>query len=1066
MAHHRIALPALLLAAAAAQAAGAAQAQPPDNAIRLDAPADGWTVKKVAVSDCRAVRGAFGSPVDGSVRSWDYSGRVCEYPRSAGGGVGYAYNRNDGVHLTLADGDGFDAVVLRGGARTRLYADAGSLTEPQGVPPLCAFAGPGPVETVRFAKRIKESRVVLFGAEGGTIADVSFYRIEPGPRPSGSGAESAPRASGSGAVKRAPAAAPQAGPAWRPAGELAIQPPASPYAPESIYRAMAERYPEGERRALALGEASGPGEPVRAAKDRALHFITPPLPAEQGLAAVTLEASLAAPAGLATATTPGTARPGRDGGQAGPYVLTAAVQDPLDPRLDLVWADLTLPGPGPVRVTLDIPDQVLLAGSRLWVTLRFGRDAVLSGPEGGAPVVRPHFVPRERALPEALARRKFLLKTFFSLMSEPRPWGSYRKQSREAFYASGPYAKQCPELFMTIDLCHALDPADALVRQYREWAYLGNLPALSDVSPPPAPPAGVPAWAWYPRLAWLEARRIADWWVRERMVPTGEFGGRVGDDSDMYQQYPDLPFFEDGGTGAALKDGAARMAELADRENLRGGLNRSSTDALHAYEEGINHLALMARWFYGDPIYLERCMDSARNLVHLTVRTADGRRHFRDNQNMGARDMEKPRPPAVDGHASPLMWHAALQAADYNRNPQALALIREWADTWLGLMKPGQWATDVEVLTGKVVGFEKDRPLYGGYRSQACVFAWLAHLTGDPRYVEPLLCYARRGQAPLPVNGFLGDLYCLGFLEGLDARAAERLLPASPPLALYLKGDPQPLISDTIGSQRPSGAAVGTLYDARRWPDMYTTAEQFTDRVFPSVLEDASVSYLGGFTRRNKFNPAQAVSWEGYGTDYAALVTVNRRDHLKALVYSYAAAPMRGRMRIWALVHGCYRLTVGPDADGDMQADGTERSETLELARAEAVELTLPPRQVTVVELRQVARLDPIFARADLALAAREVEVAGAEVKGVVHNVGAADAPEAVVAVTDAGGRVLARESLGPLAAPLDLAPKRRPFTLRLPGPPGPGWKLAVDPERRVPEIYEGNNEVPLGPGA
>ena len=27
----------------------------------------------------------------------------------------------------------------------------------------------------------------------------------------------------------------------------------------------------------------------------------------------------------------------------------------------------------------------------------------------------------------------------------------------------------------------------------------------------------------------------------------------------------------------------------------------------------------MARWFYGDPVYLERCMESARNMEHLTV---------------------------------------------------------------------------------------------------------------------------------------------------------------------------------------------------------------------------------------------------------------------------------------------------------------------------------------------------------------------------------------------------------------------------------------------------------------
>lgn len=101
------------------------------------------------------------------------------------------------------------------------------------------------------------------------------------------------------------------------------------------------------------------------------------------------------------------------------------------------------------------------------------------------------------------------------------------------------------------------------------------------------------------------------------------------------------------------------MAELADKENLREGINIHTTDALHAYEEGINHLALMARWFYGDPIYLERCMESARNMEKLTILTEDGRRHFRNKDRMGVKDLEQPREVTVDGGATPLMWHTA-----------------------------------------------------------------------------------------------------------------------------------------------------------------------------------------------------------------------------------------------------------------------------------------------------------------------------------------------------------------------------------------------------------------------
>jgi hypothetical protein len=997
-------------------------------------------LRKVPVVDCRAVRGFLGAPVDGSVHSWDYRGRTQEYPNTASDGVNYSFNRNDGLHLTLADDGGFDVVVLRGGAQTRLYAGGSALVEPKGVSPLWTFRGAEGTQIARFDRRVRAKQVSFFGTRNGTTADVSFYRLGKGSLPA-RGAER-----------------------WTPGKAYTLRPPGSEFAPDSLHRAMNERYGDGDRRAVALIPGQDAGQPMKLPRGRAVHFILPPAAEEKGLAGVSLAANLTA--------------------FQGPLSLTAAVQDPLAPRLDLAWVELTVNAPGPphqvgfprrrrlcaeegvrLRLGLDFPDQVLLKGSHLWLTLRFDQDVTLAGPRGGAPEFWLHPVPRETALPEALARRKLLLKTYFSLLSEPRPWGAYRRQPREEFFASSPYARQCPDLFMTIDQCHALAPADPMVRQYREWVYLRHLETLSEVKPPPSPPSGVPGWAWCPRLAWLETRRIARWWLDERLVPTGEFGGSVGDDSDLYQQFADLPFFETGGEAARLRDSAARLAELADRERLKGGINVHTTDALHAYEEGINHLALMARWFYGDPIYFERCMDSARNMEKLTILTEDGRRHFRDSDRMGAEDLERSRPPAVDGHAAPLMWHTALQVADYNRNPRALALLREWADSWLKFMKPGQWATAVEVLSGKVLDAEPDRPLYGGYRTQATTFAWLYELSGDPHYLEPFLHYYRQGRAPYPADRYLGDAFTLGALTGLSAETLRQLAADHPALPLYLNDDPGPLVQATIGSPRSGQAEITNLHDARRWPDMYTVTHQFTDRVFPSLLQHASVSYLGGFTHRNKFNPTLAVGWEGFGTEYGALVRTNERDRLKLSVYSFADRPMKGEMRVWALEHGRYRLAIGAARDGNHRIDRVRTTTTQELARGDALPLTLQPRAVTVVELEQVERLDPLLARADLAIAAREVTVNGTTLTGTVHNIGAAGVPDAVAAVIDGTGRTIARQSLGRLPAPLDLNPQRRPFTLRLPGRPEKGWKLVLDPDRSVPEIYEGNNEVALEVG-
>jgi hypothetical protein len=776
---------------------------------------------------------------------------------------------------------------------------------------------------------------------------------------------------------------------------------------------------------------------------RAVHFITPPFEEVIGLASIAIDARITGPSEA--------------------FSLTVVVQDPLDPRLDLTCVPLALQKEGRLQLLLDIPDQVLLAGSHVWLTLRADREVRVSGPDGGAPQIRLRFVPRDKALPEALAWRKLLLKSFFSLLSEPRPWGGYRRNmSREEFYESSRYAQQCPELFMTIDQCHALAPADDTVRQYREWVYLRHLDRISEVSPPPAPPDGVPAWAWYPRLAWLETRRIAEWWLDERLVATGEFGGRVGDDSDFYQQFTDFPFFETDGVAGRMKDAAAWMAELAQAENLRGGINRNATDALHAYEEGINHLALMARWFYGDPIYLERCMESARNMEKLTIVTEDGRRHFRDTERMGARDTDRPSKPAVEGHAAPLMWHTALQVAEYNRNPRALRTLREWADSWLRFQEPGRWATAVEVLTGKVVAASKNRPLYGGYRTQGSVFTWLFSLTGDKKYIDPFLHFYRQGQAPYPASTYCADVYVHCGLAGLDSETAKKVARSNAAAWLYVTGDPKPLIEETIGRPRSTGQAISDLYSAQRWRDMYTKTHQFTDRIFPSILQNGSIAYLGGYCRRNKFNPSLAVGWEGFGTLYSTLVLKNRPDRLKVAVYSFADRTMPGRMRVWLLEHGNYTITMGRDSDGDMEIDSVKTEKTEDLSRADAIELSLQPGQVTIVEIEQAERLDSIYDRPDLAVTAREVAVNGQSVTATVHNIGAMDVKDVVVTVVDDEGKTLARKSLGPLAAPLDLVPRRTSVTLPLSRIPPGGSRLLVDPEDTVPEIYEGNNAVAL----
>ncbi|MDP6502674.1 MAG: carbohydrate-binding family 9-like protein, partial [Planctomycetota bacterium] len=978
------------------------------------------TIERVAVEDCRVLKAFVGEPVDGCVRSLNYSGSVSEYPgRYVGAGISYRYLNNDGLHITLADDEGFDAVVIQGGARTELHVGVPGIELPKDSEPVWRFPGKNEFEVALFAERVKARRVSFFKSARGTLANVTFYRITKGGR--------LPRFA-----------------TWSPFPESTVlTPPKNRFAPESRFLAMKEFYGEDERLAFRLAEG-GDGRPVALQAETAKHWMTPPFSGVRGLSAVGIDAKLDA--------------------AEFPTRLEVTIHDPVNPRRVLSSLALELKKSKRVQLVIDIPDQVLLKGSRIWLTLRSDRDVKLTDQAGGAPDIGFEFIQVEQATPGAAAWRKLLTRTLFGQLSEPRPWGNYRRgMSRQEFYSLNNYSGQCAEFFMTIDQCTELAPKDDLVRQYREWVYLRNLAELSPVDPPPSPPKGVPAWAWYSRMAWLEFRAMADWWMTERLVPTGEVGVSVQDDTDFYQQFADLPYFEKGGVAAKYVDACERLAELAQKENLRGGINRRTTDSLHAYEEGINHLALMARWHYGDPVYFERCMESARNMEKLTILTQDGRRHFRDRSRMGFEDTIKPREPGIDGSANPLMWHTAFQVADYNHNPRTLKILREWADTWLKFQKPGEYATAVEVSTGKVLSSHPVRPLSGGYRSQAVSFLWLYKMTGERKYIRPFMDFLDKGVRPYPFSTLMSDGLALGMMDDLNKAAFEKLSAIGEITTLGLTGDPAPFVKQIIGSPRGWNAAIDNLYDARRFPDMYTRAHQYTDRVFLGNLQArASESYLGGFCKRNKYNPVHAVSWEGFGTDYAALVMKNRKDGLKVAVFNFAEGPIEGTMRVWHVERGRYQVTIGSDADGNFKADGKAITTERELLRADGIGLKLGPRMVTIIELTQIQKLDPIHKRADLAIAAREVEIQGGILKSVAHNIGGSDADNVAIAIVDEKGRTLLKQSIGRLRGPVDLIPSRKEVTLKLPGDRRRGWKLVLDPGNTIPEIFEGNNEIAL----
>jgi hypothetical protein len=223
-------------------------------------------------------------------------------------------------------------------------------------------------------------------------------------------------------------------------------------------------------------------------------------------------------------------------------------------------------------------------------------------------------------------------------LSEARPWRRWnRRLSMDQWLDRVEnYAPYLRELVTAIDTCKSLSDTDDLVRQYDEWFHRTHR-RLTPFQPEMDSVPDVPEWAVVARQAWLTARIVPEWWLEHRLAPTGEFGGRVGDDSDMYQNFLDSPMLEDGEFAQKLKQSARDLMALADQttnikiserigrwlaiEHMKPGEYATSVEVatervtdtthrpLYGGHGGLGSAMLFMYWLTDDTRYIEPFMD-------------------------------------------------------------------------------------------------------------------------------------------------------------------------------------------------------------------------------------------------------------------------------------------------------------------------------------------------------------------------------------------------------------------------------------------------------------------------
>jgi hypothetical protein len=723
-----------------------------------------------------------------------------------------------------------------------------------------------------------------------------------------------------------------------------------------------------------------------------------------------------------------------------PIPLNIQVKDPIWPMRNLLDVSVSVK-PGEARTLwLDTRDRIL-PNKSLYLAIASGSPQFDAAALDGAKI-RLVFKDRAAGAAEHVADRFNQMKDNWGFLVE-----EHTASKREALFAR--LVADATDLFR-------VDPTNRTAREY--WADItynsqGPLPFTQ-----PAPAAGVPLWAFRQLEDLKLVRHFVDWWIDNRQVAYGDFGGGISDDTDLLEQWPGLALM--GEEPDRLRASHTALADAAYRNGMfTNGLSTIATDELHSYEDGINSNAEAMYIGWGDPKVVERLMTTVAAYDRIIQPNAAGHLHFRTSWFSGSKVYSEG-PWEWQKDQSVLVLHPGLLMADFNGDPTSRKYVVGLAD---GLLAHARTTPTGEIVLPDEINWRTDAtkgvlPV----NTPAMQLIWGAYrLTGDAKYEQPLLSAASKGGARTTTEFTENLLDGLRKREAWGADAVKRGSGSGASnfdryLAWQVSGDKRFL--ETLYGEEIR-AANQRMY-------MMTEGHWWSDRVeIPSELLQRS--RLGGVAlKRNWIWPGATVSWRfdrpEVAEQVAILVPGATPTHFKVIAFNTADRPVKAAMTGWNVTAGDWTMTSGVDANGDDRADAPQ-SRIVPLEKSASVDVVFAPRQTTVMEFDLARAGPPTEGRADIGIGADDVKLAGRSLQVTVHSLGAMDAPVGSLTIEDAAGKVVAHGATPPLKAPRDLKPKTAVVRLSLPvGFDPKGARVRVALPDGVREVTQLNNVVGL----
>jgi len=715
--------------------------------------------------------------------------------------------------------------------------------------------------------------------------------------------------------------------------------------------------------------------------------------------------------------------------------LNIRIKEPLTPTRDLMDVNVSVK-PGEARTLwLDTRDRILPSGKGIYFTIASADPAFGADSLDGTRVALV-FKSREEARVEHEHDRFEQVRDNYGFLVEER------QNTREL----GLFNRFYEDL---MDLLRVNPEHAGGVRYWAEWNPQQPLPPIA-LEPAPE---GVPAWAWGQTQALKQAADFVNWWIDNRQVE-GEFGGGLSDDTDLTNQWPGLALM--GIEPDKLNASLSAMIDAIYRNGMfTRGLGTIVTDELHVYEEGGNAISQAAYMNPGDPLTLERLMETAIRYQDLTAVNPQGNRLLVSNY-FGGDHIVTETPWQWSKPYSYMIFHPGILLVDWNGSPELKRLLLELADGYLAHGRQdaqGLWTypTEINWPDGATRG--------GSSPQQTNLLMWAAwRWTGDERYLRPIEQTLRSGGAGALAGIITSDIpSALSRPELAQAWIAAARAPNAAPLALH-------------GAWAATGdkTYLERLYDDLRKDaqfrmPMMTEDHWWVDRVEIPTME-LQRQRLGGVALwRNAIVPGHLIGWrfdqDRDAEKLAVLVREPSPTGLRILAHNLSDAPISAVVTGAGVATGRWTMTQSVDVDADDRADAAASPHAFDFGRDQALNLTFAPGVTTVIDLKLDGPEIDIWARPDLAVDAHSMRWRGEVLEVTVHSLGSIGAPEAQLQLVGVNDEILAQTGIAALEAPNDLRPRTTTALLRIaPGTNTAGARVRI--LSTAEEISKANNEI------